>query len=153
MRYRARGRKSTGHEFAEFAPAVFILMVCIALPMLDLLYLGIAYASGWYLNHLEVREAACAPPGRVSDALARARIAWEGSTLAKFTKGREVSATPNPKDVNPSDNFSPDTIQITTQVQVQPFLQIPFMGGVPGIGSPITYQYTSERTQEERGIN
>jgi hypothetical protein len=153
MKYRARGRKSSGHEFAEFAPALFILLVCIGPPMLDLLYLGIAYASGWYLNHLETREAACAPPSRVSDALARARIAWEASTLAKFTKGREVSAVPNPKDVNPTDNFSPDTIQVTTQVQVAPFLQIPFMGSIPGIGAPIIFSFTSERTQEERGIN
>jgi len=154
MKYRARGRKSSGHEFAEFAPALFILLVCIVPPMLDLLYLGIAYASGWYLNHLETREAACSPPSRATDALARARIAWEASSLAKFTKGREVSAVRYPIDVNPSDgNVIPDSVRIETQVQVAPFLQIPFMGSIPGIGSPITFKYVSERTQEERGLN
>ncbi len=153
MKYRARGRKSSGHEFAEFAPALFILLVCIVPPMLDLLYLGIAYAAGWYLNHLQTREVACVPPARSSDALARARIAWEDSTLAKFVKGREASSSVTPKDVNPNDNFSPDTISVTTNVLIQPFLQIPFMGSIPGIGAPITFSYTSERTQEERGIN
>ena len=154
MKYRARGRKSSGHEFAEFAPALFILLVCIVPPMLDLLYLGIAYAAGWYLNHLQCREVACAPPARSSDALARARIAWEASTLARFVKGREAGSVVTPKDVNPNDdNVIPDTISVRTDVLIQPFLQIPFMGSIPGIGAPITFTYNSERTQEERGIN
>ncbi len=153
MKYRARGRKSSGHEFAEFAPALFILLVCIVPPMLDLLYLGIAYAAGWYLNHLQCREVACVAPARASDSLARARIAWEGSTLARFVKGRETGSSAAWKDLIPNDNFPQDTAVVTTNVLIQPFLQIPFMGSIPGIGAPITFTYVSERTQEERGIN
>ncbi len=153
MKYRARGRKSSGHEFAEFAPALFILLVCIVPPMLDLLYLGIAYASGWYLNHLQTREVACAPPALSSDALARARIAWEDSTLAKFVKGREAGSNVSARDVNPDDSFPDDTVIVTTNVLIQPFLQIPFLGSIPGIGAPITFTFVSERTREERGVN
>lgn len=153
MKYRARGRKSSGHEFVEFAPALFILLVCIVPPMLDLLYMGIAYAAGWYLNHLQCREVACVPPDRASESLARARIAWEASTLAQFVKGREAGSTPEWQDRNPNDNFDKDTVIVTTNVLIQPFLQIPFLGSIPGIGAPVTFVYKSERPQEERGVN
>lgn len=153
MKYRARGRKSSGHEFVEFAPALFILLVCIVPPMLDLLYLGIAYAAGWYLNHLECREVACVPPANEGTARANARIAWEASTLAKFIKGKELSSSTKFEDRNPGDDYPVDTAIVTTTIQIQPFLQIPFMGSIPGIGAPISMTYTSERPQEEYGIN
>lgn len=155
MRYRRKRRTRTGHEFAEMAPALFILLVCILPPMIDLIYLGIAYAAGWYLNHLEVREVACVPPGQENAAVARAKAAWEASTLAAFIKGQEISVTPqqlNIKPPPPSDD-GPDTARVTTVIRVQPFLQIPFLGSIPGIGAPIDFSYTSERPQEEQGIN
>ncbi|MBC7999280.1 MAG: hypothetical protein IAF58_15120 [Leptolyngbya sp.] len=155
MRYRARGRKSSGHEMAEFAPAMFILLVCILPPMLDLLYLGIAYASGWYLNHLQCREVACVAPANSTDALTRARVAWEASTLARFVKGREVTSVPVRWEDRrpPPDLSSQDTAIVTTTVRIQPFLQIPFLGSIPGIGAPVDFTYMSERPQEEYGIN
>jgi len=153
MKYRARGRKSSGHEFVEFAPALFILLVCIVPPMLDLLYLGIAYAAGWYLNHLQCREVACVPPARKADSLARARVAWEASTLARFVKGRETFSDAQFEDRNPTDSYPVDTVIVSTRIQIQPFLQIPFLGSVPGIGAPIEFSYRSERPQEEYGIN
>ncbi|HEY9787889.1 MAG TPA: hypothetical protein V6D17_21050 [Candidatus Obscuribacterales bacterium] len=147
----------TGHEFAEMAPALFILLVCILPPMIDLIYLGIAYAAAWYLNHLQVREAACAPPGQEAAACDRAKAAWQGSTLAAFIKGTESAAPVIAKQDKfppaPPPGADPDTIQVTTTVTVAPFLQIPFLGSVPGIGAPITWRISSERTREEVGLN
>lgn len=155
MRKRARRRSRSGHEFAEFAPALFILLVCILPPMIDLIYLGIAYAAGWYLNHLEVREVACVPDAQKGAAVARAKAAWQASTLASFIKGQEISCTPQQLNIKPPppSDLGPDTARVTNTIRVQPFLQIPFLGSIPGIGAPIEFTYTSERPQEEQGIN
>ncbi len=51
-------------QIAEFGPAVFILICCVMIPLIDLLYLGYIYAVGWYCNQLLLREITCgAPPG------------------------------------------------------------------------------------------
>lgn len=152
--YRKRRRSSIGHEFAEFAPAIFVLLIVILFPMLDLIYLGIGYACGWYLNHLQVREVACVAPGSGPAAAGSALAAWQASGLCRFTNGSQTAA-PNITYLylDTTDPTFPSHCRVTTSVRIQPWLQVPFMGGIPGIGAPVDFTYTAERTQEEKGKN
>jgi hypothetical protein len=62
QQHRTKIRKNYGGQIAEFGPAIFILLVVIVFPMVDLVYLGAAWASGWYLNQIEAREVASSVP-------------------------------------------------------------------------------------------
>jgi hypothetical protein len=55
-------RKNTGGQIAELGPALFIICILIFIPVMDLVYMAGAYASGWYLNQLEAREVASTLP-------------------------------------------------------------------------------------------
>lgn len=59
---RQRIRKSSGGQIAELGPALFIICILILIPVMDLVYMSGAYASGWYLNQLEAREVASTLP-------------------------------------------------------------------------------------------
>jgi hypothetical protein len=77
-------RKRTGQAIAEFGPAVFIIIIVVLIPILDLLFLGVAYAAGWYENHLVVREVVCHDPtdgAAINTATANSTTAWQNSGL------------------------------------------------------------------------
>jgi hypothetical protein len=59
---RHRLRQSGGGQIAELGPALFLLFLVVLFPMFDMVYLGGAWASGWYLNQTEAREVASAVP-------------------------------------------------------------------------------------------
>ncbi len=60
MRQRRKARG--GSQIAEFAPALLILFIVILFPMLDVMYLGMGYCCGWYLNHMTSRGCSTVPP-------------------------------------------------------------------------------------------
>ncbi|MEZ4542537.1 MAG: hypothetical protein R3C24_01390 [Cyanobacteriota/Melainabacteria group bacterium] len=57
MRSRFR-RNRKGNQIAELAPAIFIILVVFLFPIMVLLYIGLGYACGWFLNHMCTRAAA-----------------------------------------------------------------------------------------------
>jgi hypothetical protein len=157
-----RNRKG-GSGTVELAPALVVIFIVILIPMLDLLYLGLAYAAGWYCNHLVVREVACRIPSVASgagSAAGDATAAWANTGLAKFIGANSGSVTntitfaypippPNPVPVPPNGASS---TTVSTSVLVQPFLPIPFFMKVEGLNKPVIFTYSAERPQEEKGI-
>lgn len=144
-------RNSKGYQFAELGPALIIIFIVILIPMLDMLYLSLAYASGWYCNHLVTREVACRDwnePGP-TEAKNDATTAWANTGLAKFIGAGfgDVSNTPNFLGGSP-----PTSVRVDTTVKVKPFLPIPFFMQVGGLNAPITFAYSAERPQEEKGL-
>jgi hypothetical protein len=153
--------KKGGSGTVELAPALVVIFIVILIPMLDLLYLGLAYAAGWYCNHLVVREVACrdpvvTPPPANSPGTAAgdATAAWAATGLAKFIGAgagavvNNISFTPNP--TNPA--AGPVSCTVGTVITVQPFLPIPFFMKVQGMNQPVAFAYSAERPQEEKGI-
>src|SRR5437868_1186771 len=55
-------RRCTGGAIAETGPALFLLIVLIVIPVMDLLYMGIAYGFAWFLHNTEIRELAVRVP-------------------------------------------------------------------------------------------
>ncbi len=148
--------KKGGSGTVELAPALIVIFVVILIPMLDLLYLGLAYAAGWYCNHLVVREVACRIPNTATGAgtaAGDATAAWAATGLAKFI-GANVGSVNNTItfQANPLPNQGPISTTVATSVLVQPFLPIPFFMQVEGLNKPVTFTYSAERPQEEKGI-
>ncbi len=145
-----RNRKG-GSGTVELAPALVVIFIVILIPMLDLLYLGLAYASGWYCNHLVVREVACREPANATVAADSATQAWAGTGLAKFIGASAASVVNNPSFKNDASG-NPISVTVSTVVTVQPFLPIPFFMQVQGLNQPVKFGYSAERPQEEKGI-
>ncbi|HEY9677977.1 MAG TPA: hypothetical protein V6C76_08200 [Drouetiella sp.] len=149
-----RKRNKKGYQFAELGPALIIIFIVVLFPMLDLLYLSLAFASGWYCNHLVVREVACRDPLSANAAQQAATQAWSDTGLAKFigAKTTDVSNTISWIGGSPGSTPPPSSVSVATIVNVQPFLPIPFFMKIQGLNEPVKFSYAAERPQEEKGI-
>ncbi|HEY9713690.1 MAG TPA: hypothetical protein V6C72_09480 [Chroococcales cyanobacterium] len=148
-------RSKKGQQSIEIAPAILVLFVIILFPVLDLLYLGVAYAAGWYENHLACRECACRSPdvGTSTPGDQAGSAAFAGSPLANFIGATNIV---NDESNNfggavavPANPAQPPVCKVQTTMTVKPFLPVPWFKAVPGINAPITFTYYSERPQEE----
>ena len=146
-----------GSGMAELGPALLVLFVIILVPMLDILYLGLAYAAGWYCNHLVVREVACRKPIEAPIAATSATSAWQASGLALFIHAGGITNTPIFEDASGATVAATATniayCFVTTKMTIQPFLPIPFLTSVAGINAPVNFTYSAQRPQEEKGLN
>jgi hypothetical protein len=148
-----------GSQMAELGPALLVLFVIILVPMLDILYLGLAYAAGWYCNHLVVREVACRQPSQWIAAAGSATKAWQSSGLALFIHANTPLNVANFQDASGNPAGSGQTTPpigfcvVSTTITIQPFLPIPFLTSVAGINAPVTFTYSAQRPQEEKGLN
>jgi hypothetical protein len=142
-----------GTNTVEFGPALFVLIIMVLIPCIDFMQIGLAYACGWYANHLAVREATCTGPTYPGPTNTAAKIAadnvvqgWANSGFGKFLHSPvPVNTVVDPHYSNNGQNFY---CKVTTQVTVSPMFSLPFVAS-----APITFQYTAVRPLEETGIN
>ncbi|MBZ0187143.1 MAG: hypothetical protein K8F91_12925, partial [Candidatus Obscuribacterales bacterium] len=136
----------------ETGPALFILFIMILFPLIDLMYLGLAYGIVWYLNFLEVRELAVREPTETAVVLQDLDNIFVQQGLAKFI-GLAISDIQHPIPGQATRTGDPVLVTCTTQAEVDPFLYLPFIMPIAGINGPITFSATSSRFQEETGQN
>lgn len=144
-RFYSKVRRKKGNQITELGPAMFILLVVVLFPLAALVYMGMGVGCGWFLNHMSTRAASVVPGPQMPTALTKQEDAWKASGLAKFTNANVVSNVATRADINgkPGD----DVVRVTTIIEIQPFVQIPF---VP-LG-PYRFTFNGERPIEERGI-
>jgi hypothetical protein len=154
------GRPSRGgSQIAELAPALLILFIVILFPMLDVMYLGLGYCCGWYLNHMSVRACATVEPTLLSyQAACDAMTAqWSASSLSNFTGATVVQNKPdNPvPPTGKAENQTNALATVRTQVKVNPFFTVPMMSSiqVDGVTRPIIFKYTDSVPMQESGNN
>ncbi len=162
MKRRRRRSQFGSGQIAELGPALWIILVMVFFPMLDLMYMGMAFGSGWFLNHMVTRAVVVTDPtnaSAVSSAINGATTAWQSSVLAQFIG---VVGTPTstpawfPDPINAADTNG--ICQITTQVTCKPFMDmrgVPIINAfnIPGCTANVTFLYRDRRPQEEKGIN
>jgi hypothetical protein len=160
-----------GSQIAELAPALLILFIVVLFPMLDVMYLGMGYCAGWYLNHITSRGCSTvAPPSKTAPSfyppatVANLNNAWLASSFQSFTGASIVSNTaetqltgvPDPSSNN--NNLTTMVVVAKTQVRIQPFFTLPSMPlmsslQIDGLTRPITFQYVDRTPLEENGLN
>lgn len=162
MRRKRRFRSQFGGgQIAELGPALWIILIMVFFPMLDLMYMGMAFGSGWFLNHMVTRAVCCTDPtngGAVTGAVTAATGAWQGSYLAQFIG---VVGTPTSTVVFQNDPVkgTPNGFcLVTTQVTCKPFMDmrgVPVINSmnIPGCTANATFVFADRRPQEEQGIN
>jgi hypothetical protein len=126
---------------------MFIILIIVLIPSIDMLHMGLAYACGWYANHLAVREAACSGPTKWQAAADNATNAWLASPLGVFVRATSVKNVPTPMgSVDPTTNLNKE-VQVQTTITLKPMFQVPFI-----TGQTVTFTYTGIRPLEETGL-
>ncbi len=167
-------RKSSGSAITETGPALFILLIFTFFPMLDILQLGAAYAiSNTYHQYIS-REVAFRRPEQSALAIAKVNTEIANNPVFQFvgikvpsgvsvdppvfvtTNGTPVAPPQNPNDVSdPTNNVrrSIAKVRIRTTVTCIPYFTVPFFNNIPGLGAPVPFVSSSERPQDEKGLN
>lgn len=154
-------RRCRGSAIAETGPAIFLLIVVIFFPMLDIVEMGAGYIMAGIYHDYMIREiAVSAPPGATPDpniqtkdqAIAKINDQFQNSSFYKFLKIPDGGLSVDTVTYKPDDK-NPSTVQVQTTCKVQPFISIPWFGELPGLNAPYPFIIGSERPQEEKGRN
>jgi hypothetical protein len=182
-RKRKFGRKKSGSaQIAEFGPAIFILICCVMIPLIDLLYLGYVYAVGWYCNQMMLREVTCgtppgtpptftyavaapgtdiqslinSPPGgsQLFNDMSVKYTTW-AQTMAVLCHGSQKHCWLYQTTAGTAPNVYVQYSVVTSQIEANPLFPFlsSWLGNVPGVGANITFNYCSQGIQEEKGLN
>lgn len=155
---RKRARSNYGSSLSEFGPAFFLLLTFGLLPLIDAVFIGIDYASAYYLNEMQLREAQKLPKSAATDpkgpVIQTCVNAWRVTLLGGLvsqdqgvTTYVDYQAVPwQPVGGNQTVNFY--FVIVSTTCSFRPLLTIPFLNGVPGLGAPATFTVTSRRPVE-----
>jgi hypothetical protein len=155
---RHKNRSGQGSALSEFGPALFMLFVFGLLPVLDTIFLAIDYAAVYSLNQLQLREAVKTPRSQAlamnGPVIATIPTQWRSSLLGSLAHPTQDLVTTldyqpvpwQPVGSNQTLNFW--FVIVSTTVGYRPFFTIPFLNGIPGLGSPITFTISGRRPVE-----
>jgi len=144
--YRQLAQSNSGSSLSEVAPALFLLVFCAVLPVINFIGMGLTYCSCTLLNNLELREAARTPNSQLAPILASLQQNWQSSIVGQFAGLTIAPET----DVSYSHNNGSDTyVTVSTDFTAKSFLTIPFFKNVPGLGAPWTYTIAGTRVLED----
>ncbi|HEY9793052.1 MAG TPA: hypothetical protein V6D22_21800 [Candidatus Obscuribacterales bacterium] len=139
-------RKFRGQAIVETGPALFVLLILIFFPMLDLLAMGLQFCCGWYLNHEATHELSVSKLADWTIALDQVKGKFDNTGIPKFA--HMVSGTHTYTSV-PGDNIgTPGSVNNTTAVVCKPFLYIPMFFPCPGVNQNMTFSFTTVATWE-----
>jgi hypothetical protein len=177
-RHKCYLHNKTGSTIAELPPSLLLLLIIVFFPLLNLIYLFVAYCAGWYLNQIEARQisfqaplvgvtgnqstssgittttysnsSACYPNNSAQTALSQSQN-WNS-----FMGVTEAADSPQviymPIVVNGVAQSQAGQAQVTTNVSIKPFLSQtpPWLPNVPGLTGPFNCSYTDTIFQEEQ---
>lgn len=172
-----RSRKPQGSALAEMGPALFILLILIFFPMLNLVQIGAAYALANTYHQYVLREVAFRRPDDKDAAISRVNNEIDANPLyqflritnrtvdeVKFLKADDSEVTmplPTITDATPPEvredarqkRNDIAKVRVTTTMTVSPYFTLPFFNNIPGISAPVPFRAQSERPQDEKGVN
>ncbi len=137
-------RTKSGSAINEMAPALFLLFFFAVFPMLNLIFLGLIFASCAMLNNLEVSEASRTPNSQLTASIATLQTDWQNTGWGRLSVG---SATPS-YNVTYITIGTDAYVCVGTTFTVKPFMSLPFFNGVPGLGAPWSFTVFGKRVLE-----
>lgn len=151
--YHARRRRGT---IAEFAPALYILLIVLFFPMLDMLGILLSYADCQYLSFILTRQAglenilsmnnATPPTLQVSYAFLTDPNGVFRNLITNWYNGIGHYTTRSLGDITVTANVDLTQgttklkyVTVVTTVVCNPLLPIPFPYSIPGFNAPETF--------------
>ena len=163
----SRKRTSNGYQIAELPPALILIFFAFLFPVLNMLYFIGAFAVGWYLNTIELRQVACCLPSSIGltnppDQQFHVVVLPQSQNWNNLFGVSEDVNSPQVAQFPPTTPGSnPNMVDksiVKTTINVKPFITMHSLGTllplgkIPGLGKPITFVYTSSIQQEEPGV-
>ncbi len=153
-------RNKFGDSIAEFGPALFVILMFLFFPMLNMMSIGVSYGLGMVLNYNQVHEAALLPS---ADALSSSGPIkknipeqWQAG-MGQFAKlsGNPITnvayrdgTTGLGSGAGQSDTTD-KIVKVQTTITCNPFLPIPLpIANIPGVNGPMTFTLASEALME-----
>ena len=164
-------RKPEGSAITEMGPALFILLILIFFPMMNLIQIGAAYALANTYHQYISREIAFKRPELSSAAISKVNTEVDANSLFQFVRivgrtvdsvqfldknGAVVSGLPAAGDTSDAARATRNSIaqvRVQTTMTVSPYITIPFFASIPGLGAPVPFRVSSDRPQDEKGLN
>jgi hypothetical protein len=144
-----------GSSIAEFGPALFVLLILVFFPVLDLLSVCFDYGVVALLNYNQVHEASLLPSDKANDPSGPVKKdipdAWRHTGLAQFVKvvGAPETSISYRNGQSNDNNTTEKFVIVTTTVVCDPFVHVPIPAAkVPGLNAPMKFSTTSERPME-----
>jgi hypothetical protein len=151
---RSKIRRATGGTIAEFGPALWILLICIFFPLVDILSLAVSYGLCVVLNTNQVKEAALLPRADATDpsgtVMKTIPEMWENG-MGRFVKmsGQPLTEVAYRTGETGTDNITDKIVGVRTTINCNPFLSVPVpFVSCPGLNAPMVFQITSEKPME-----
>ena len=152
--YRCRQRRRKGNQIAEFGPALWVLLIFIFFPMVDLLSMGVSYGLCMVLNFNQVHEAALLPFAEANNNSGTVKKGIPDKWMAGMGHFVNMSGFPSTvisyRDGQTDNNKTVDKIVgVETTVVCNPFLPIPIpIAQIPGINGPMKFTVYAECPME-----
>ncbi len=146
-----RRRTKKGSAITEFGPSLFLFIIVIFFPLLDMLGMAAVYCTCWYANFMCVRELSVRKEGDMSDVIKEVNKAFNETGFARFIgiddidddMKHQVSYQPKGSDGQQA------TVTCTTSVKAKPFINVPIpFVQAPGLNSDVTFTIGSQRPRE-----
>jgi hypothetical protein len=151
---KTNSRNCRGSAIAEFGPALFVLLLLMFFPVLDLLSVCFDYGVVALLNYNQTHEASLLPSEKANDPNGPVKKdipeAWQHTGLATFVKVvGSPKTTISYRDGQSNGSTTEKIVIVNTTVVCAPliFLPIPVVK-VPGLNAAMNLSPTSERPME-----
>jgi hypothetical protein len=145
-KYRRNNRGGT--STVEFGPALFILLIVVVIPCIDIVQMGLAYGLAWYFDYMALRQAACAGPTNAASEVTNLQAQWQAMGVGNFCRaaisGIAIQTNQLP-DVNGDGTGDYCWVQMT--VTCSPIFPLPWSGG-----APVVLSFNSSRPMEEQDL-
>lgn len=151
---RGTRRACRGSTIAELGPAVWLLLLLIFFPMIDLMGLGVSYGCCAYLNGWQTHEASLVPWNEALNNTGAVQKnipdSWKNSAMGAFAHTSDPPQTiVTYRNGQTDGNGIVDKIvQVETHVTCNPFLHMPLPAGIPGLTAPMGFVLIAERPME-----
>ena len=143
--YSKPARSKSGSALSEFAPAIYLLIFCAIIPVLNFLMMGVTYCSCILLNNLELREAARTPHSQLVPVFLSLQQNWQLSAMGQLAG----LAGPPEADASYYVSNSDTYVNVSTIFTAKSWVKIPFFSSVPGLGANWTYTVSGARILED----
>jgi hypothetical protein len=144
-----RRARKRGSAMAELGPALFILLIVIFFPLLNLAMFGLTYFCCGTLTDLQADKAKVLPRSIAMSDLGPVKNtvpdAWQKTGLGAFAKLSAPLETAISYPVLANGMH----VRVSTRFTASPFMPIPFIPGVPALSAPVTFTFTSQRILED----
>lgn len=115
-----------GSAITEAGPALFMFLIIIFFPLLDIMGIAAQFGCGWYHNHLMLQELPVRLESEAGTVHNEIYAKFGASGLAKFAGITSITDATDYSN-KPTDG-QPWTVKCTTTIEGKPFIALPFLG-------------------------